>query len=562
MLQRSWYESITVPETAEPARAWLDSDAPRLALDGIWQLPVPRARRRLRHAADWADLAVPSHWQLHGYGAPAYTNTRYPFPIDPPRVPDENPTGDYRTTFQLPKNWPDGRRVLRFGGIDSAGLVRLNGVEIGRTTGSRLPTEFDVTGTIDSDGDNVLAVRVVQWSAGSYLEDQDMWWLSGIFRGVDLLVRPDGGLDDVDVRAGYDHRTGAGHAPRARHPRKPGSGFPSWISTQPTNSEFKFTAVEPWSAERPRLYDATVSTGAETVAVRIGFRTVAIVDGRAHRQRPPRPVPRGQPARVPSRPGSRGHRRGHARGRPADEAAQRQRRPHQPLPAAPALPRPLRRVRAVGRRRVRPGDPRLRRGRLARQPGRRPAVGGAARRPDAPHGRAGQEPPVDRAVVAGQRERQRRQPGRDGRLDPAARPEPAAHLRARLHRPRRRRVQPHVPVPRRRRRDRPPGRAAAGRPRAGRPPPRDAVPAHRVRPRDGQRPRRPGPTTRRCTRSTRAARAGSSGSGSTTGCARATPTVGSSSRTAGTSASRCTTATSSPTGWCSPTGRRRPGCST
>src|SRR5690242_1713472 len=116
MPQRSWYESLTVPETAEPARAWLASDAPRRALDGIWRFRY-HERADAPPAADgaggadwaggagWADLPVPSHWQLHGYGAPAYTNTRYPFPIDPPRVPDENPTGDYRTTFRVPHGW-------------------------------------------------------------------------------------------------------------------------------------------------------------------------------------------------------------------------------------------------------------------------------------------------------------------------------------------------------------------------------------------------------------------------------------------------------------------------
>jgi len=267
---RPWYESLTVPETAEPARAWLDSDASRLTLDGVWQFRF--------NDGEWTELPVPSHWQLHGYGAPAYTNTRYPIPVDPPRVPDENPTGDYRTTFRVPADWPGGRIVLRFGGIDSAGLVRLNGTTVGRTTGSRLPTEFDVTALVQRDADNVLDVRVVQWSAGSYLEDQDMWWLSGIFRGVDLLARPDGGLDDVEVNAGYDHRTGAGTllittGTEAR------ISVPELGIDAPANREIQIRTVEPWSAERPRLYEATVSTDAETVKVRIGFRRIAIENG-------------------------------------------------------------------------------------------------------------------------------------------------------------------------------------------------------------------------------------------------------------------------------------------
>src|SRR5919202_4348315 len=213
---RPWFECLTPDPAAEPARAWLDSDAPNLSLDGPWRFRYagrsdgPDAADPAYDDRGWAELAVPSHWQLHGYGSPAYTNIAYPFPLDPPRVPDENPTGDYRRTFRLPPQWPPGRTVLRLGGVDSAALVWLNGVRIGTTTGSRLPTEFDVTAALRTDAENVLAVRVVQWSAGSYLEDQDMWWLSGIFRSVELLARPDGGLPDVDVRADYDSVTGAG----------------------------------------------------------------------------------------------------------------------------------------------------------------------------------------------------------------------------------------------------------------------------------------------------------------------------------------------------------------
>ena len=135
---------------------------------------------------------MPSHWQLHGYGAPAYTNVVYPFPVEPPNVPDENPTGDYLRRFAVPGEWAGMDAVLRFEGVDSRLRAWLNGVELGESMGSRLPTEFDVGELLRPGEDNVLAVRVHQWSAGSYLEDQDMWWLSGIFRGVTLLARPGG----------------------------------------------------------------------------------------------------------------------------------------------------------------------------------------------------------------------------------------------------------------------------------------------------------------------------------------------------------------------------------
>jgi beta-galactosidase len=281
---RAWFESLTSPAN-EPPRAWLDSDAPRLSLDGGWRFRfAERADGPEDFAAPahddraWAELPVPSHWQLHGYGAPAYTNVAYPFPLDPPRVPDENPTGDYRRTFRLPAGWPAGRTLLRFGGVDSAALVWINGVRIGSTTGSRLPTEFDVTAALRTDDENVLAVRVVQWSAGSYLEDQDMWWLSGIFRSVELLARPDGGLYDVDVRADYDDVTGGGTL-------RVVTGVPARVRVPELDVDaaagetLELPSVEPWSAEQPRRYDATVATDSETVRLRIGFRTVRIDDG-------------------------------------------------------------------------------------------------------------------------------------------------------------------------------------------------------------------------------------------------------------------------------------------
>ena len=91
------------------------------------------------NTSGWVTLPVPSHWQLHGYGAPAYTNVRYPFPVDPPRVPTDNPTGDYRAAFTVPPGWRGQRIVLRFDGVDSCARVWLNGAEIGVTSGSRLP---------------------------------------------------------------------------------------------------------------------------------------------------------------------------------------------------------------------------------------------------------------------------------------------------------------------------------------------------------------------------------------------------------------------------------------
>jgi len=266
-----------------PPRARLSSDAPEMLLDGRWRFHLSPAVavapdgfwRPDFDDSGWAEIEVPSSWPMHGHGRPAYTNVVYPFPVDPPHVPTENPTGDHRLRFTVPESWAGRRAVLRFDGIDSCGRIWLNGVELGVTQGSRLPAEFEVTATLRA-GENVLAVRVHQWSAGSYLEDQDMWWLPGIFRSVTLLQRPDDGLDDVFVHAGFDHVSGDGilRVDTAR------DATVTVDSRQlAANRTHRIAAVRPWSPEDPALYDITVATPAETITVRVGFRTVVIADG-------------------------------------------------------------------------------------------------------------------------------------------------------------------------------------------------------------------------------------------------------------------------------------------
>ncbi len=269
-----------------PPRTTSISDAPGRSLDGDWRFRlVPTVADGTEgfqapefDDTDWATLPVPAHWQLHGYGKPAYTNVQYPFPVDPPYVPDDNPTGEYRRTFQLPESWPGGDAVLRFEGVDSCFAVWCNGVELGNSKGSRLPIEFGV-GELLRPGENVIAVRVHQWSAGSYLEDQDMWWLSGIFRSVSLLARPADGLADFFVHADYDHETGAGRL-RVETSAPALLSIPELgVTDVPADELREFAYVEPWSAESPRLYDAELATPGEKVRLRIGFRTVETTDG-------------------------------------------------------------------------------------------------------------------------------------------------------------------------------------------------------------------------------------------------------------------------------------------
>ncbi|MFD7939453.1 glycoside hydrolase family 2 TIM barrel-domain containing protein [Streptomyces sp. NPDC059755] len=276
-----------------PARSWLHSDAPARSLNGPWRFRLsPTASVAEDFAAEdfddqgWEDLPVPSHWVLEGDGAhgrPIYTNVQFPFPIDPPHVPDENPTGDHRRHFDLPADWADAERVvLRFDGVESLFRVWVNGAEIGSAAGSRLAHEFDVTSAV-RPGDNVVAVRVYQWSAASYVEDQDQWWLPGIFRDVTLIARPSGGLEDVWLRTGFADGHGRVDAEITAEPtaypvtlRIPELGIERTWSDPAEVTPFDIAEVEPWSAERPRLYDVTVSTAAETVTLRAGFRTVEI----------------------------------------------------------------------------------------------------------------------------------------------------------------------------------------------------------------------------------------------------------------------------------------------
>ncbi len=153
--------------------------------------------------AEWDSIPVPSNWQMLGYGRNNYTNVAYPYPVDPPYIPQENPNGLYRRSFDLPVDW-EGRRVfLNFDGVDSAFYVWVNGQKVGYSQGSHLPSEFDLTAFI-RPGENSLAVQVFQWSDGSYLEDQDMWRMSGIFRDVSLFSTPGVHLRDVYFRTSFD----------------------------------------------------------------------------------------------------------------------------------------------------------------------------------------------------------------------------------------------------------------------------------------------------------------------------------------------------------------------
>lgn len=281
-----------------PARPWVRTDAGALPLTGDWDFalhpvadpePVPGSVPRLArfdHDQPAETIPVPSHWVLTGDGArgtPAYTNVQYPFPLDPPHVPDENPTGDHRRLFTLPEGWTRGRVLLRLDGAESCARVWLNEEWIGTTQGSRLTQEFDVTDVV-VPGENVLFIRVSQWSPGSYLEDQDQWWLPGLFREVALLHRPVGALDDVRTWADFDPATGTGRL--TVHALTEAASYsvrcPELdVDVASTAPEIVLTdlPVTAWSDHTPRRYRVEVATAAETVTLDVGFTRIEIVDG-------------------------------------------------------------------------------------------------------------------------------------------------------------------------------------------------------------------------------------------------------------------------------------------
>ncbi len=153
---------------------------------------------------DWAKIPVPSNWTMHGYDRPHYTNVQMPFPHEPPLVPEDNPTGCYRTSFEIPNEWENRRTVLHFGGAESVLYVWINGVALGISKDTRLPSEFDISDFVRFGAPNTLAVVCVKWSDATFLEDQDQWWMGGLYREVFLYSTPKTWIEDVFAVASLD----------------------------------------------------------------------------------------------------------------------------------------------------------------------------------------------------------------------------------------------------------------------------------------------------------------------------------------------------------------------
>lgn len=312
------------------------------SLDGRWSFhwsPDPASRPQDFYKKDygvsqWNTIAVPSTWELEGekiapagrpvYGVPIYTNYVYPFVMHPPRVMDapppdwtsyseRNPVGSYVTRFQVPSGWGRGRTILHFAGVRSAMFVWVNGQQVGYSVDSRSPAEFDITDFLHP-GNNRLAVEVYRFSSASYMEDQDMWRLSGIFRDVFLYHTPDLSLWDFYVSAALDDGYRSGTIAlrytirnttqaaasglrvrlRLRDPegRPVGQGnlidvpvvsAPPGFSPEQQTISVSIRAPELWTSETPNLYSALVELVAgnkviETRRIDTGFRKIEIHD--------------------------------------------------------------------------------------------------------------------------------------------------------------------------------------------------------------------------------------------------------------------------------------------
>jgi beta-galactosidase len=276
------------------------------SLNGIWKFkwsPDPQSRpadfyKENYSTENWDNILVPVNWELQGFGTPIYVNISYPFKRDPPRVTSEppkhftsfrerNPVGSYFTSFTIPENWNNKQIFLNFGGVLSAMYVWVNGEKVGYSENSMSPAEFDITKYIRK-GKNKLAVEVYRWCDGSYLEDQDIWRLSGIFRDVDLIARPKTFISDFFVKAEPNKTFDAANVSVAlsidNRSAQNGSGLfveaeISGFSAQGNRVDHSFSRKLPlvqkskqvsldlkslikqprlWSAETPHLYHLTI----------------------------------------------------------------------------------------------------------------------------------------------------------------------------------------------------------------------------------------------------------------------------------------------------------------
>ena len=291
------------------------------SLNGMWRFhwsPTPEDAPALFHEPSfddrrWTTIPVPSNWEMEGFGYPVFRNVHQPFPATPPFPPaDDNPVGLYRRTFSVPDSWRGRRVFLHFEAVKSAFTLWVNGREVGYNEGGFEPAEFDVTDVLQP-GDNLLAVQVLRYSDGTYLECQDMWRLAGIFRNVSLLSVPAVHVRDFAVATDLDAAYRDARLVVTADVRNAGDALAQGVSlrarlfdaertpvfeaplvssgadvagreTRTLRLERPVTNPRKWTAETPNLYTLTLelvdAQGAvvEVVSSRVGFREVEVRD--------------------------------------------------------------------------------------------------------------------------------------------------------------------------------------------------------------------------------------------------------------------------------------------
>lgn len=224
-------------------------------------------------------IPVPSNWQLHGYDRAQYTNVNYPIPYDPPYVPDDNPVGVYRKSYEYKA---DGlRRILTFEGVDSCLYLYINGAFVGYTQVSHAFSEFDVTDYL-KDGENEIVCAVLKWCDGTYLEDQDKIRLSGIFRDVYMVSRPEKRLEDYRITADMDGNfaiTVKGSDAKITLSDSDGNIVFSADVEDGEKFEYTIPNAKLWSAEIPNLYNLVIEANGEVIGEKVGFRSIYLENG-------------------------------------------------------------------------------------------------------------------------------------------------------------------------------------------------------------------------------------------------------------------------------------------
>ncbi|MCQ2454966.1 MAG: DUF4981 domain-containing protein [Clostridia bacterium] len=219
----------------------------------------------------WNKIPVPSVWQLEGYGNPNYSNINYPYPCDPPFVPDENPCGFYKKTFNISKKW--GKVYFCFEGVSSCAFLYINKKQVGFTEGSHLRAEFDITEFV-KEGENEVTVKVMKWCVGSYLEDQDSFRYNGIFRDVYVIQRPLNHIGDIEIIPSADSiniKLDGGAKVKIYEGKK-------LLVSGEMENEFSLKPDNPilWNAEKPFLYTVELSRENEIIEIKTGLRDIKI----------------------------------------------------------------------------------------------------------------------------------------------------------------------------------------------------------------------------------------------------------------------------------------------